>query len=363
LVLSSPEEVGQVQAIEAYGYSLEEPSKPLKKKTFQIESLGPDQAAVEVAGCGLCHTDVSFYTGSVKPSQMPVILGHEISGKVVAAGEQFDSLVGKNVVIPAVLPCGECDLCKRGRGNICRGQQFPGNDFDGGFASHVVVPARFLSPIPDDTRGLKISQLAVIADAITTPYQAMKRSNTREGDLAIVNGVGGLGTYMVQLAKNAGATVIAIDVDDKKLENAKRMGADYTINAKGLTDRDTKKAVRTLVKENKLPGFEWRVFETSGTAAGQQSAFGLLSFAGTLAIVGFTMDKINIRLSNVMAFDADVFGNWACKPEFYPEVIDEVVSGRINVKDNIEEHPLDSVNDILQLALGDKLERRVVFVP
>ncbi len=141
------------------------------------------------------------------------------------------------------------------------------------------------------------------------------------------------------------------------------MGADYTINAKGLSDRDTKKAVRTLVKENKLPGLEWRVFETSGTAAGQQSAFALLSFAGTLAIVGFTMDKINIRLSNVMAFDADVFGNWACKPEFYPEVIDAVVSGRINVKDNIEEHPLDSVNDVLQLALADKLERRVVFVP
>jgi 6-hydroxycyclohex-1-ene-1-carbonyl-CoA dehydrogenase len=124
-----------------------------------------------------------------------------------------------------------------------------------------------------------------------------------------------------------------------------------------------KKTVRTLVKENKLPFVGWRVFETSGTAAGQQTAFGLLSFAGTLAIVGFTMDKLNIRLSNVMAFDADVFGNWACKPEYYPDVIDAVVSGRINVKDNIEEHPLDSINDIMQLALDHKLERRVVFVP
>ncbi len=352
-----------MQAIEAYGYSFEEPGKPLKKKTFQIKSLDPDQAAIEVAGCGLCHTDVTFFSGAVKPSQMPVILGHEISGKVVAAGDQFGNLVGKNVVIPAVLPCGECDLCKEGRGNICRRQKFPGNDFDGGFASHVVVPARFLAPIPENTGGLKISQLSVVADAITTPYQAMKRANVRDGDLAIVTGVGGLGTYMVQMVKDAGATVIAIDVDDKKLENAKRMGADYTINAKELSDRDTKKTVRTLVKENGLPGLGWRVFEMSGTAAGQQSAFGLLSFAGTLAIVGFTMDKINIRLSNVMAFDADVFGNWACKPEYYPDVIDAVVSGRINVKDNIEEHPLDSINDIMQLALDHKLERRVVFVP
>jgi 6-hydroxycyclohex-1-ene-1-carbonyl-CoA dehydrogenase len=352
-----------VQAIEAYGYSFEEPGKPLKRKTFQIESPGPGQAAVEVAGCGLCHTDVTFFTGAVKPSQVPVILGHEISGRVVAAGDPFGDMAGKNVVIPAVLPCGECDLCKGGRANICRGQKFPGNDFDGGFASHVVVPARFLAPIPENTGGLKISQLAVVADAITTPYQAMKRANVRKGDLAIVTGVGGLGTYMVQMVKDAGATVIAIDVDDKKLENAKRMGADYTINAKGLSDRDVKKAVRTLVKENRLPNLGWRVFETSGTAAGQQSAFGLLSFAGTLAIVGFTMDKIDIRLSNVMAFDADVFGNWACKPEYYPEVIDAVVSGRINVKDNVEEHPLDSINDVMKLALEHKLERRVVFVP
>jgi 6-hydroxycyclohex-1-ene-1-carbonyl-CoA dehydrogenase len=349
--------------IEAYGYLFEEPGKPLKRKEFTIEEVAPGEAVVDVAGCGLCHTDVSFYTGPVKPNRMPVILGHEISGKVVEAGGDFESLVGKNVVVPAVLPCGECALCQKGRGNICRRQQFPGNDFDGGFASHVVVPARFLCPIPENTGELKISELSVIADAITTPYQALVRSNLEPGELAIVNGVGGIGTYMVQLVKNAGATVVAIDIDEGKLENAKRMGADHTINCNGLSDSDVKKAVRALVKERGLPKAEWRVFETSGSGAGQRNAFALLSFAGTLAIVGFTMEKIDVRLSNIMAFDADVFGNWACKPEHYPKVVDEVLSGRINVRDNIEEHPLDSINDLMQLALEHRLERRAVLVP
>jgi 6-hydroxycyclohex-1-ene-1-carbonyl-CoA dehydrogenase len=226
-----------------------------------------------------------------------------------------------------------------------------------------VAPARFLCPIPDDTGGLEISQLSVIADAITTPYQALIRSKLESGNLAIVNGVGGIGIYMAQLVKNAGATVVAIDVDDRKLENASRMGADHVINAAGLSESDVKKEVRNLVKEHGLPGSEWKVFETSGTAAGQKNAFALLSFAGALGIVGFTMEKVNVRLSNIMAFDADVFGNWACKPEFYPKVVEEVVSGRINVRDNVEEHPLDSINDVFRLALEHKLERRVVLVP
>jgi 6-hydroxycyclohex-1-ene-1-carbonyl-CoA dehydrogenase len=168
---------------------------------------------------------------------------------------------------------------------------------------------------------------------------------------------------MVQLAKGTGASVIAVDVDEKKLENAREMGADYTVNASGIGEREVKKAVRDLVKEHGLSKTGWKVFETSGTAAGQAAAFSLLTFAGTLAVVGFTMEKIQVRLSNIMAFDAEVFGNWGCKPEYYPDVLAEVLGGRINVRDHVEQHPLDSINEILPLALEHKLEKRVVFVP
>jgi 6-hydroxycyclohex-1-ene-1-carbonyl-CoA dehydrogenase len=349
--------------IRAYGYSLETPGEPLTRREFVIETLAPGEAVVRVAGCGLCHTDISFYSGQVKPRQMPVILGHEISGTVVAAGEDYKDIIDGDVVVPAVMPCGDCDMCKRGRGNVCPRQSFPGNDFDGGFASHVKVPARFLCPVPADTGNLKLAQLSVIADAITTPYQALLRAGVEQGDLGIVVGVGGIGTYMLQHAKNAGATVIAIDVDETKLENARKMGAQHAINAKDFSDSELKKAVRALVKENKLPSYGWKVFETSGTASGQKNAFALLSFAGTLAIVGFTMDKVDVRLSNVMAFDADVFGNWACRPEYYPDVVAEVLSEKVNVRDNIEEYPLDSINDVIGLALKHKLERRPVLVP
>ena len=353
-----------MKPIEAYGYFLVNPEESLARQTFTINDVSADDVVVKVSGCGLCHTDLGYYAGQVKTvAQLPLVLGHEISGQVVAAGSGFDNLMGKSVIIPATLPCGECDFCKNGRSNICRNQKMPGNDFNGGFASHITVPARFLCELPADIGEFKLPQLSIVADAVTTPYQSLQRSNLKQGDLAIVIGVGGIGTYMVQHAKNAGATVIAMDVDDQKLDTALKMGASHRINSKDQSERDLKNTVRGMVKEQNLPKHRWKVFETSGTSGGQQTAFSLLSFAGTVGIIGFTMDKVSVRLSNIMAFDADIFGNWGCKPEYYPEVVAGVLRGDINVLDNIEEHSLDDINDVIPLALAHKLEKRVIFLP
>ncbi|GAB4303824.1 MAG: galactitol-1-phosphate 5-dehydrogenase [Myxococcota bacterium] len=353
-----------MEKITAYGYYFTGAGKPLEKQSLTIEECGEGEAVVKVAGCGLCHTDLGFISGSVNTNHaLPLILGHEISGTVVAGGANCQSLVGKKVIVPAVLPCGECELCKGGRGNVCRKQVMPGNDFNGGFASYVKVPGRFLCQLPNELGKFKLNQLAVVADAMTTPYQSLKKSKLKKGDLAIVIGVGGIGIYMVQLAKNVGATVIAMDIDDAKLERAKTQGADFTINSKELSEKDLKNSIRGMVKENKLPSHQWKVFEMSGTAAGQTTAFSLLSFAGTLGVVGFTMEKVTLRLSNIMAFDADVFGNWGCLPEYYPEVADKVLKGELNLLDNIEERPLDAINETLKEAFEHKLTKRVIFTP
>ena len=352
-----------MKPIPASGYCFVEPGHPLEKKDFEISVVQAYEVVVKVAGCGLCHTDLSFYTGQVTPHQKPVILGHEISGEVVAAGTEMGSMLGRQVIVPAVLPCGDCQLCKIGRDNICQHQKMPGNDFNGGFSTHLTVPGRFLCPLPEDLGNFQVFQLSVIADAVTTPYQALLRSHLQAGDLAIVIGVGGIGNYMAQHCVNAGAKVVALDVDPRKLQTAEKMGTHFTLNVAGLADSEIRKAVRSLVKEKGLPTVGWRVFETSGTAAGQAAAFALLSFAGTLGYVGFTMEKISVRLSNLMAFDADAFGNWGCRPEYYGPVLKEVLSGKINLRDNIEQRPLDTINEVLSQALDHQLEKRVIFVP
>ena len=193
------------------------------------------------------------------------------------------------------------------------------------------MAARFLCILPSDLKSFALAHFSVVADAITTPYQSLVRSGLKKGELAVIIGVGGVGTYMVQHAKNVGASVIALDIDDKKLAHAKKMGADLVLNTKGKVEKDLKQELRNWANENKMPKNCWKIFEMSGTGAGQTTAFSLLNFAGTLGVIGFTMDKLNIRLSNVMAFDADIFGNWGCRPQHYGEVVKGVLEKKINI--------------------------------
>ncbi len=240
----------------------------------------------------------------------------------------------------------------------------PGNDFHGGFASHIVVPHKYLCPVPDSIlENYSLEELAVIADAISTPYQVMKKSELEQGDLAIVIGVGGVGIYGALIAKIMGAKVLAIDINDEKLAKAKSHGVDATLNSKGLSSREVKTRVKEIVKELGAAKYGWKIFEISGTAAGQKLAFSLLTFTSTLSIVGFTMDKLEVRLSNLMAFDAKLIGTWGCKPELYPEVVDLIASGKLNIKDFVETFPMSQINEVFQNTLKHKYDKRSVLVP
>jgi 6-hydroxycyclohex-1-ene-1-carbonyl-CoA dehydrogenase len=348
------------------GMMLIEPNKPIEERSYEIEAPGAGEVLVEVAGCGVCHTDISFaYLGVKTRMELPLVLGHEISGTVIECGSGADaSLNGRQVLVPAVLPCGECDLCRSDRRRICRSQVMPGNDRHGGFASHVLVPAKYVCPIPDPLLAAhELWELSIVSDALTTPFQAMKLSGLEQGDLAICIGVGGIGIHEVQVAGAAGAKVVALDVDDGKLEIAREAGAHAVVNVAGLTSKDVKGKVKQACKDIGAPRFCWKIFETSGTRAGQETGFSLLTFGSTMMAVGFTMDKVEVRLSNLMAFDARVIGNWGCDPVLYPEVLDWLAAGRIKVKPYVEKHPLSKINEVFEAAHHGKLARRAVLVP
>ncbi len=343
-------------------YQMTAPDQPFDEVRRPLPSVGAGQALIEVAGCGVCHTDLSFWHYGVPTrKKLPLTLGHEISGTVLEGPAQ---LVGQPVIVPAVLPCGECDLCQRGRSNICRAQQMPGNDFDGGFATHLLAPARFLAPVPPQLfETYQLAELAVIADAVTTPYQVMERSGLEPGDLAVLIGVGGVGVYAAQLAWAKGAKVLAIDIDQDKLDRLAEVEISATLNSQGLGIKEIKGQVKALAKQLGAPDHSWKIFELSGTKAGQELAFALLGIAGTLSIVGFTMDRQEVRLSNLMAFDARVIGTWGCRPELYPQVIQMVADGRVTLKPFTELYPLSSINDIFARTLKGELSRRPVMVP
>lgn len=353
--------------MKAYRWPMEEPGKPFSREEFEPAKPEANEVLVEIAGCGVCHTDLGFYYDGVRTKHpLPLTLGHEMSGRVIKTGNAAEQWSDKTVIIPAVIPCGSCDLCDRGHGTICRHQKSPGIDMDGGFATHVTVPSAGLCEI-DTNRlakvGMELADASVIADALTTPYQAVVQAEVEPGDLAVVIGVGGVGGYAVQLASAMGAVVVAIDVDQEKLDRLREYGAKMVINAREVQGRDVRNAIRQFANDHGLRQTEWKIFECSGTAAGQASAFGLLTYGSCLSVVGFTMDKVELRLSNLMAFHARALGNWGCLPEYYPDAVEYVLSGKVSMLPFIERHPLSEINKIFAMAHEGELTRRAILVP
>ncbi len=349
----------------AYGYRLTAPGQLLERQDLPPLEPDPGEVVVQVAGCGVCHTDIGFaFDGVPTRHPLPLVLGHEIAGRVVAAGERASGWLDQRVLVPAVIPCGSCPACQGGRATICSHQFMPGNDGDGGFATHTRVPARGLCPIPDSLpAGLTLEMLSVVADAVTTPYEAIRRSDLTADDVAVFVGVGGIGGFGVQIAAACGAAVVAIDIDPKRLELAERHGASLALDAGQTGFKELKNAVRSFARQSRRKNIGLRIFETSGTPAGQTTAFGLLEPGSYLAVVGYTPKKVELRLSNLMAFDATARGNWGCPPEYYPAALQLVLDGKVALEPYIERHSLAEAPEIFQAIAQHRLQRRVVLVP
>ncbi|MEE9417948.1 MAG: 6-hydroxycyclohex-1-ene-1-carbonyl-CoA dehydrogenase [Desulfatiglandaceae bacterium] len=337
----------------------------IEKAEIPVPQLQPGEVLVEVAGCGVCHTDLGyFYDGVPTVSKPPLTLGHEISGEVVAGDEKW---IGKEVIIPAVMPCRKCILCKTGRGNRCLAQKMPGNSLGlyGGFSSHISVPSIDLCEIKD--RGdVPLSHLAVVADAATTPYQAAKRADLQPGDNVVIVGItGGVGQYMGQVAKALGAkTVIGIARNKEKLERSLKYGADFVINS---TDKDAKsisKEFRGMCKENGLPNSGWKIFEITGVKPGQEIGLAMLGFTGKLVVVGFGLAKTEYAIGRLMAFDAEIIGTWGCLPEYYPIVLDMVLDKKVDIEPFVETRPMSTIVEAFdEVHKVGSPAKRIVLTP
>ena len=337
----------------------------IEKTEIPVPELNPGEVLVEIAGCGVCHTDLGyFYDGVPTVSKPPLTLGHEISGTVVAGD---DGWIGKEVIIPAVMPCRQCILCKTRRGNRCLGQKMPGNSLGiyGGFSSHIPVPSIDLCEVKD--RGeTPLSYLSVVADAGTTPYQATKRADLQPGDNVVVIGItGGVGQYMGQVTKALGAgTVIGIARNQEKLDRALKYGADLVINSTDKDARTVSKEFRGLCKENGLPNFGWKIFEVTGVKAGQEIGLALLGFIGKLIVVGFGLSKTEYAMGRLMAFDADIIGTWGCLPEYYPVVLDMMLKRKIEIDPFVETRPMSTIVETFEeVHKAGSPAKRIILTP
>lgn len=322
------------------------PGRSLEVGDVPTPSPGPGEALIKVVGCGLCHTDLHYLDHGVKTFKTPpVILGHEAAGTVQELGPGVKGrAVGDRVVIPAVLSCGRCRHCRQGRENLCDQMVMLGNNVDGAYAEYVTAPAAELVPVPD---GIPLEQACVIADAVSTPYHAVtRRARVKAGDMVAVVGCGGVGLNVVQCAHVAGARVIAVDVNQRRLDIARRLGAVETVNPQAVQRVD--KRVREL-----SDGGVDAAFEAIGTPATMQLAYGLLRRGGRLCVIGYSAEDVSLSAAKLMYYELEVMGSLGCGAGEYPEILGLVRAGRLKLDDIVSGTiPLANINEGL-----DRLRR------
>ena len=317
---------------------------PLSLEDVPRPQVGPDEVLIEVEVCGVCHSDLHVADGDwtqfARIVKKPLILGHEIVGRVVDRGAAVQSArVGDRVGVPWVQwTCGQCEFCREGNENLCARQRITGVMVDGGYAEFAKAPASHVVKIPDE---LASEQAAPLLCAGVTVHRALKQAMMRNGQRLAVFGIGGLGHIAVQIGRTIGAEVTAIDVSEDKLSLAKSLGAVRMLNA----------ATSDVVKEVRGSGGVHVALVTSAASSAYDMAFYCVRPTGTLLAVGLPAREISFPAIMMAASEIRIKASAVGTREDLREVLAMGADGIVHCR--VTTRPLAEVQDVLgQLRRG-----------
>jgi propanol-preferring alcohol dehydrogenase len=325
-------------------------TKPLVVEQVARLALEPGQIRIEVEASGLCHTDIHAAHGDwpVKPSP-PFVPGHESVGIVCELGPGVTEVsLGDRVALPWLgYACGVCDFCVSGRETLCLELKNMGYSIDGGFGEYATAYARYVVRVPE---GVDPFDAAPLTCAGVTTYKAVKVAGTRSSDLVAVFGVGGLGHLAIQYAAIAGGRVVAVDLHDEKLELARELGAEFTVNA---AEEDPVAAIQ------KLGGANQAIALAVSPKAFEQ-AYGSLRRGGTLVFVALPADNdVTVPIFETVLNGITIVGSIVGTRTDLREVFALHAAGRTKVIR--ETRPLDEVNEAIADVEAGHVAARVVF--
>jgi propanol-preferring alcohol dehydrogenase len=325
---------------------------PLTVEQVARSELGPDQIRVKIEACGLCHTDIHAAHGDwpIKP-QPPFIPGHEGVGRIVELGTGVTEVtLGQRVAIPWLgYACGTCDYCVSGWETLCESQQNTGYAIDGGFGQFATAYGRYVVAVPD---GIDSIEAAPLTCAGVTTYKAIKVAGTRSSDLVAVFGVGGLGHLAIQYAKIAGGRVVAVDVVDEKLQLARELGAEFTVNA---AKEDPAQAIKAL-------GGADQAIALAVSPRAFEQAYGSLRRGGTLVFVALPADnEVHLPIFETVLGGITVVGSIVGTRKDLREVFELHAAGLTRVIS--ETRPLDQVNEAIADVEAGRVAARIVLQP
>ena len=300
-------------------------AKHLQLADLPEPEVDDETVLVRVGACGICGSDVHGYDGSTGRRRPPIVMGHEAAGIVERVGADVTKFSpGDRVTFDSTVYCGACDYCTRGEINLCDNRQVLGVSCEdyrrhGAFAELVAVPQHIVYRLPED---LPLGHAALI-EAVSVAVHAAARAGVAEGDSAVVVGTGMIGLLVVQALRARGASrIVAVDIDDDRLQLAKRLGATDTVNS-----GDDGAASRVL---KVVPAGASHTFEVVGTTTTLNMAIAAARKGGTVTLVGNVAPQVELPLQSVVTRELSLLGSCASQGE-YPECIRLMTSGEIDV--------------------------------
>lgn len=329
------------------------------KRPLAIQEVDPpkpeaDEVLIEVEACGVCHSDLHVADGDwvqfARIVKKPLILGHEIAGRVVEKGTAVRNLqVGDRVGVPWLhWSCNDCEFCREGNENLCVRQKITGVTVDGGYAEFASAPASHAVKIPN---GLSAIEAAPLFCAGVTVYRALKQAKICRGQRLAIFGIGGLGHVAVQIGKALGADVIAVDVTEEKLALAQSLGASRTYDA---ASADVERGLRAI-------GGVHAALVTSAAKAAYDAAFKCVRPSGTLLIVGLPAENICFPPILLAAREIRMQASAVGTRQDLLETLAIAAQGKVRCE--VSTRPLAQANAVLDDLRGGRVSGRIVLSP
>ncbi|MDR0654538.1 MAG: zinc-binding alcohol dehydrogenase family protein [Synergistaceae bacterium] len=322
-----------------------------------IESDAPkieheDDVLIQVKRLGICGSDMHIFHGSNPFAVYPCIWGHEFVGEVVDIGSAVTrAKKGDRVVGEPIRSCGTCYACRKGRPNVCASLRVMGVHIDGGCREKLVIAERYVHKLPDSISWDE----AALVEPFTIGAQTCLRGGVKEGDIVLVYGVGAIGLTAVQMAKLYGATVIALDIVDAKLEYAAETGADYTINAQTCNAYD--KVMK--ITEGMGPNV---TIDAVCVKSSFEDAISITSVAGRVVELGFGESPSEIPPLTVTKKELTVCGSRLQTGRF-PVVIDFIRQGKLKLKGFVTAtYPLEKMREAFGHMEGKSADTRKILI-
>lgn len=306
------------------------------------------EAIVRIKRIGICGTDLHAYKGNQPFFSYPRVLGHELSGYIEEIGDGVTGLqAGDQVSIVPYMHCGTCIACRNGSTNCCTDMKVLGVHTDGGMRELIAVPVSHLIK----TEGLSLDEAAML-EPLSIGAHAVRRSEFRAGETVLVIGAGPIGLGVMVLAKQAGATVIAMDINDERLAFCRKWaGVDHTVNAL----QQPKEQLAKLTNGD-MPTI---VFDATGNARSMTDAFGLVAHSGKLVYVGLVKADISFHDPEFHKRELTLMGSRNATMEDFDTVREALRSGVIDIESYIT-HRADFEDMIGQFETWLKPESKVI---